>query len=81
MKCPLCQSETFFVKDPEDDYTAFTFTCSDGEIRFDSEVDVSEVPQVHDKTEAYCINCALARSFRHAEKADALILGKHHRVI
>jgi hypothetical protein len=31
---------------------------SDGEIRFDSEVDVSEVPEVHDKTEAYCINCA-----------------------
>jgi hypothetical protein len=58
MKCPLCQSETFFVKDPEDEYTAFKFTCSDGEIRFDSEVDVSDVPQVHDKTEAYCINCA-----------------------
>jgi hypothetical protein len=58
MKCPLCQSETFFVKDPEDEYNYFKFTCSDGEIRFDSEVDASEVPEVHDKTEAYCINCA-----------------------
>jgi hypothetical protein len=52
MKCPLCQSETFFVKDSEDEYTYYEFTCSGGDIRFDSEVDAAEVPEVHDETEA-----------------------------
>lgn len=58
MKCPLCQSEYFYIKDPEDEYTYFKFKCSEGEIQFDSEVDASEVPDIRDESETYCINCA-----------------------
>ena len=58
MKCPKCRCETFFVKDPDDEYNYFQFSCVDGEIEFASEVDASEVPEVHSETEAYCVQCA-----------------------
>ena len=58
MKCPMCQSEFFYIKDPEDEYNYFKFKCIEGDIQFDSEVDLSEVPEVRDESETYCINCA-----------------------
>lgn len=58
MKCPLCQSEYFYIKDPEDEYNYFKFKCTKGEIQFDSEVDASEVPAIRDESETYCTNCA-----------------------
>ncbi|MFZ0610721.1 MAG: hypothetical protein WAM73_00640 [Desulfobacterales bacterium] len=58
MKCPICQSVSFFVKDPYDEYSPFKFKCHDDEIRFDTEVDAEEVPEVHDNTEAFCDKCA-----------------------
>ena len=58
MKCPMCQSEYFYIKDPEDEYNYFKFKCTEGAIQFDSEVEVSEVPGVRDESETYCTNCA-----------------------
>lgn len=71
MKCPLCRSEHFYIKDPDDEYNYFKFNCTDGEISFDSEVDVSEVPQVRDETEAYCIQCAWHGKFEALKKSDS----------
>ena len=70
MKCPLCQSEYFYIKDPEDEYNYFKFKCVEDEIQFDSEVDVSEVPDVRDESEAYCINCAWHGQFDVLKKSN-----------
>jgi len=58
MKCPMCQCEHFFVKDPEDEYNYFKFKCQAGEIEFEEEVSAEEVPNVRADTETYCIQCA-----------------------
>jgi len=63
MKCPMCRSEHFYVKDPEDEYNYYKFDCADGEIHFDAEVDASEVPEVSDETETYCVQCAWHGNF------------------
>ena len=71
MKCPMCRSEFFYIKDPEDEYNYFKFKCTDGDIQFDSEVDVSEVPEVHDASETYCINCAWHGQFDVLKKSKS----------
>jgi hypothetical protein len=58
MKCPLCRSEDFYVKDPEDAYETHSFHCSDGSIRFDPDVDISIVPPIEAETETFCSQCA-----------------------
>ena len=58
MKCPMCQCEHFYVKDPEDEYNYFKFKCQEGNIEFEEEVSAEEVPEVRDETETYCIQCA-----------------------
>ena len=63
MKCPMCRSEHFYIKDPDDEYNYFKFSCSEGEIKFEDEVEASEVPEVQDETETYCIQCAWHGNF------------------
>ena len=59
----MCRSEHFYIKDPEDEYNYFKFSCTEGEISFEDEVDATEVPEVHDETETYCIQCAWHGNF------------------
>ena len=58
MKCPICGCQRFYVKDPDDEYEMYPFDGKDGQIRFDSEVNESEAPQVIETTETYCDQCA-----------------------
>ena len=58
MKCPLCGCTEFSVKDPDDEYDIYEFTCKDGSVAFDAEVDVKDVPEISDATETYCDKCA-----------------------
>ena len=58
MKCPLCGCTEFYVKDPDDEYDIYEFTCKDGSVAFDAEVDVKDVPEISDATETYCDKCA-----------------------
>ena len=58
MKCPMCQCEHFYVKDPDDEYNYFKFKCDGGEIQFEEEIGAEAVPVVRDETETYCIQCA-----------------------
>ena len=64
MKCPTCGSESFYVKDPNDEYEIYVFTCQEGEICFDAEISEAEAPQVEDDTETYCNNCSWHDSFK-----------------
>ena len=58
MACPVCKSEQFYVKDPDDDYEIYEFQYKDGELHFtdaDSEADANEIGE---KREIYCQRCA-----------------------
>lgn len=52
MKCPVCGSKQFFVKDQADEYETYAFDLKDGEAVF------SEEPQeVQPETETFCQRC------------------------
>ena len=56
MKCPLCGCPHFFVKDPEDEFETYSFTCPEGCAIFDA-----EIPQglaVEANTEVFCDRCS-----------------------
>ena len=57
-QCPLCGSESFYVKDPADPYEIYEFDLKDGKIVFNSDTDESEIPEVQGETETYCNRCA-----------------------
>jgi hypothetical protein len=58
MKCPACGCEKFYVKNPDDHYDISEFTCNDGHISFEDDIDEDDAPQISDSTEAYCNKCA-----------------------
>jgi hypothetical protein len=58
MKCPLCRSQHFYVKDPQDAYETYPFNCAEGSICFDPEVDLSAIPSIDAETETFCNQCA-----------------------
>ncbi len=64
MKCPLCRSQHFYVKDPEDAYEMYPFNCSEGSICFDSDVDPSRTPTIDAETETFCNQCAWHGKFQ-----------------
>jgi hypothetical protein len=59
----MCRSEHFYIKDPDDEYNYFKFSCTESEIKFEDEVEASEIPEVQDETETYCIQCAWHGNF------------------
>ncbi len=58
MKCPTCSCENFFIKDADDEYEIYEFSCSEGKIKFDAGLDKQEVPEITNETETYCNKCA-----------------------
>jgi hypothetical protein len=58
MKCPVCRSQKFYVKDPEDDYETHRFRIQDGAVLFDPDADASNAPAVSSDTETFCNQCA-----------------------
>ena len=58
MKCPTCGSEEFYIKDDDDEYDIYEFTCSGGEVVFSEETDAEEATQVGDDAETFCNRCA-----------------------
>jgi hypothetical protein len=58
MKCPLCRSQHFYIKDPQDAYETYPFNCAEGSIYFDPDVDPSGIPSIDAETETFCNQCA-----------------------
>jgi hypothetical protein len=58
MKCPICGCPEFYVKDPDDEYELYAFTCSGDDIVFDAPIDENGAPPINDSTETYCNKCA-----------------------
>jgi len=58
MKCPTCGCETFYVKDPEDEFEIHEFSCSEGMIEFSDDIDAQDRPDIKADTETFCNKCA-----------------------
>lgn len=64
MKCPDCGCQSFYIKDPEDQYELFEFKLKEGEI-ISSERETEPNPlEVGDETETYCDKCAWHDKFK-----------------
>ena len=58
MACPICKSDQFYVKNPDDDFDIYEFQYEAGKVTFaDSELD-AEVGDITQKREVYCQRCA-----------------------
>ena len=53
MKCPVCGSKRFFVRDQEDEYETHEFDLEDGQGVF-----ASESKEIQPETETYCNRCS-----------------------
>jgi hypothetical protein len=58
MKCPFCGCQSFYLKDPEDEYETYDFDVEKGTVTFKPEVDESDVPELQEETQCYCNQCA-----------------------
>ena len=53
MKCPVCGSQKFFLKDPADEYETYEFELKDGQAKF-----AVEPQAMLPETETYCHRCS-----------------------
>jgi hypothetical protein len=63
MKCPFCGCQSFYLKDPDDEYETYEFDLEKGEVNFHSEVNESDAPELREKTRCYCNQCAWNGNF------------------
>jgi hypothetical protein len=68
MKCPLCGSLKFFVKDPDDDYETFEFELKDDGVVFTPDAAESDSPEVKNDTEIFCDKCSWHDKFQELKK-------------
>jgi hypothetical protein len=64
-KCPACQSENFYLKDPDDEYEIFEFALREGEMNFLENEGSKDLPPLRDETQIFCNRCAW-----HGRKTD-----------
>lgn len=64
MKCPICQCEQFYIKDPDDAFETYEFECKEGEICFDENTDASGAPEIVGNTDTWCNRCAWHGPFK-----------------
>ena len=57
MACPVCKSDHFYVKDPDDEYEIYEFRYRDGEILFEDPDPEAAVDEIDTKHEIYCQRC------------------------
>ncbi len=62
-KCPFCGSQSFYVKDPADQYEIFEFDLQGGQVQFKSDEENGNPPAIGDETETYCGLCSWHAKF------------------
>jgi hypothetical protein len=58
VKCPLCRSTDFYVKDPQDSFTTYPFSLAGDGPQFSADSLEDEPPPLEEHTETYCARCA-----------------------
>lgn len=64
MKCPDCGAKSFYIKDPEDQYTLREFNLAEGTIVYADDDPETAHLQVLDDTETFCERCAWHDKFK-----------------
>lgn len=64
MKCPDCGTNSFYTKDPQDQYNISEFDVQDGVIVFTSTESEPDSIEVGDNTEIFCNRCAWHDKFK-----------------
>jgi hypothetical protein len=59
IKCPVCGSQRFFVKDPDDDYDTHEFDLQEGQPVF-----ADDPQEILPETETYCCRCSWHDRFK-----------------
>lgn len=68
-KCPDCGAQSFYVKDPEDQYNISEFSLEKGVIEYVGEsTDEDHIP-VLEETEIFCDKCAWHDKFKKLKQA------------
>ena len=63
MKCPVCGSINFFVKDPDDEYETYDFELKGDRVVFNpGAADIS--PEVKPDTDVFCERCSWHDKFQ-----------------
>lgn len=57
-KCPYCGSQSFYVKDPQDQYEIYEFDLKCGKVQFKPGEEDFQLPAIGDDTETYCGVCS-----------------------
>ncbi len=57
MACPICKSNDFYTKNPDDDLDIFEFRYEDGRVHYEDEDAESDAPQMSENSEIYCQRC------------------------
>ncbi|MDX1708446.1 MAG: hypothetical protein R3274_07590 [Desulfobacterales bacterium] len=68
MKCPVCGSLSFFVKDPDDEYETYEFELKGEDVVFDPETTDSTSAEVKSDTEVFCDKCSWHDKFGELKK-------------
>ncbi|MBW1987712.1 MAG: hypothetical protein JRI50_10915 [Deltaproteobacteria bacterium] len=63
MKCPVCGSKSFFVRDPDEEYEVHEFDLQDSKIVFNPDHSGPEMPEIVDDTDTYCNKCSWQGKF------------------
>ena len=58
MACPLCKSQRFYVKDPEDVFETYDFELQNGQLHFEDPQSAPKQEQVKEESEIFCQRCA-----------------------
>jgi hypothetical protein len=64
MKCPVCGSLNFFVKDADDEYETYDFELKGEAVVFNPEAAESDSPEVKSDTEVFCEKCTWHDKFQ-----------------
>ena len=67
MKCPFCGCQSFYLKDPDDEYETYDFYVEKDAVKFSPEVKKSDVPELREETQCYCNQCAWNGKFGELE--------------
>jgi hypothetical protein len=63
MKCPFCGCQSFYLKDPDDEYETYEFDVEKDEVNFNRGANESDMPELGEKTRCYCNQCAWNGNF------------------
>ncbi|MGD2099747.1 MAG: hypothetical protein PVG35_19380 [Desulfobacterales bacterium] len=69
MKCPVCGSLNFFVKDPDDAYETCEFELKGEDVVFDPDAAESDCAKVNGDTEVFCEKCSWHDKFQELKKS------------